>query len=60
MIQCAMPFRRSAIALAAATAPTPTSPSVHSHSATPAVAAINSMLSAWLVISKPLTSRPCA
>ena len=33
MIQCAMPFSRSAIAVAAATAPTPTWPFVHSHSA---------------------------
>ena len=60
MIQCARPFRRSAMALAAATAPTPTSPCTHSHRATPAVAAINTMLSTWLVISNPLTRRPCA
>ena len=37
MIQCEMPFRRSAIAVAAATAPTPTWPCVHSHSVAPAV-----------------------
>ena len=57
MIQCEMPFRRSAIAVAAATAPTPTSPCVHSHSATPAVLTISPMLSTWLTISKPVTQR---
>ena len=60
MIQCEMPFRRSAMALAAATAPMPTSPRVQSSSAVPAVPAINAMLSAWFAVSKPLTSRICA
>jgi hypothetical protein len=59
MTQCEMPFRRSAIAVAAATAPTPTLPCVHSHSVTPAVAAISAIDSAWLTISKPVTSRIC-
>ena len=60
MTQCEMPFRRSAIAVAAATAPTPTWPCVHSHSVAPAVLAISTMLSMWLTISKPVTSRICA
>ena len=60
MIQCEMPFSRSAIAVAAATAPTLTWPCVQSHSAAPAVLASSAMLSRWLVISKPLTRRICA
>ena len=54
-----MPFRRSAIAVDAATAPTPTSPSDHSHSVAPAVAPISAIDSAWLTISKLVTSRIC-
>ncbi len=57
--QCEMPFRRSAIAVAAATAPTPTRPVIHSHSTAPAVLAISAIDSAWLTISKPVTSRIC-
>ena len=60
MIQCAMPFSRSAMAVAAATAPTPTWPFVHSHSASPVVAEISTMLSMWFTISNWLTSRICA
>ena len=41
IIQCDMPFSRSAIAVAAATAPTPTAPCDHSHSVTPAVPTIS-------------------
>ena len=54
IIQCEMPFRRSAIAVAAATAPTPTWPCVHSHSVTPAVDGDQRHRRAtWLTISKP-------
>ncbi len=59
MIQCEMPFRRSAIAVAAATAPGPTRPCVHSHSVTPAVLMMSPMLSTWLTISMPVMKRPC-
>ena len=59
MIQCEMPFSRSAIAVAAATAPMPTSPRVHSHKVAPAVLAIRAIDSTWLTTSKPLTKRIC-
>ena len=59
MIQCEMPFSRSAIAVAAATAPMPTWPCVHSQTVMPAVEAIRPIDSAWLTISKPLISRIC-
>ena len=59
MIQCEMPFRRSASAVEAATAPTPTLPCIHSHSVTPVVLMTSPMLSTWLTTSMPVMYRPC-
>ena len=52
MIQCEMPFKRSAIAVAAATAPTPTWPCATARGRCPPMPATMPMLSTWLTISK--------